>query len=530
MTAISRRSFNLGLGALAGLMTLEAFDAGVARAQGGGTLDVLAPYEPPLLTHIERSGNEAISTKFLEGLLEIDLDGQFQPSLAEAWDVSADGLRYSFRLRPGVKWHDGGDLTSADVAFSILTLKETHPRRRSTFANVTGVETPDPLTAVIVLSQPAPFLLGALSAHGTPIIPRHIYEGTNIGENPANLAPIGTGPFRFVEWERGSHIIVERNPDYWDKTKPHVDQIVLHFIPDSGSRAAAFETGTVLIGTTTPVPFSEIDRLKQLPGLATEARGDSGAGNHNQIFFNLNNKEVGDLRVRQAIAHAIDAATLLQTVWYGYGALAPSAIGPKQPAFHNPNLKPFAFDPARAEALLDEAGYPRGANGKRFVLRVVHNPYSPVLRTSAEFVTAALQAVGIDARLTSTDMAAYIKTVYTDRAFDIDVQNAGNGYDPTDGVQRCYWSKNIKPGLAWSNQSHYSNPEVDTLLEAGAIETDPEKRRDLYFRFQEIIYRDLPAIGLVAFDSVTLFNTRVADHTVNHQGASGSLAAARLVS
>lgn len=225
--------------------------AGLAHAddpapQRGGTLNFLVDPEPPVLLAIAHTAGPTtkVTAKTNEGLLAYDFDLNPKPQLATSWEVSADGLTYTFHLRDGVKWHDGVPFTSADVQRSILLLKQYHPRGRNTFANVDRVETPDDLTAVIVLTKPAPYLLTAFAAQESPIVPAHIFPAdTDPATNPAVNAPIGTGPFVFKEWVRGSHIVYERNPDYWDTGKPYIDQLVVRFIPDPGARAAALETG-----------------------------------------------------------------------------------------------------------------------------------------------------------------------------------------------------------------------------------------------------------------------------------------------
>jgi peptide/nickel transport system substrate-binding protein len=209
-------------------------------------------------------GNAEIGPKIVEGLLTYDYDLKPKPLLATACSQSKDGLQYTFALRKGVKWHDGKDFTSADVAFSILTLKQVHPRGRGTFANVVDVKTPDPHTAVIVLSKPSPFLLTALAATESPIVPKHLYEGTDIASSKYNSAPVGTGPFVFKEWVQGSHIILERNPDYWDKPKPYLDRVVVRFVLDAAARAAALESGAAdLANGTGGIPLSDVERFRQ---------------------------------------------------------------------------------------------------------------------------------------------------------------------------------------------------------------------------------------------------------------------------
>jgi peptide/nickel transport system substrate-binding protein len=201
---------------------------------------------------------------------------------------------------------------------------------------------------------------------------------------------------------------------------------------------------------------------------------------------------------------------------------APSAIVPAMKQFYDPSIKPFAFDPSQAEKLLDEAGYPRGADGTRFSVRFTANPFMSQIIDSANFVRSALANVGIRADIALYDHPTYIKKLYTEGAFDLDIQCLANGYDPTDGIQRAYHSRNIKKGLAWSNHANYSNPDVDRIFDEAAYEANPEKRRALYVELQQILYRDLPAVNLVAFQPLTISRSAFRDHVIDQQSASTS--------
>jgi peptide/nickel transport system substrate-binding protein len=518
---LNRRQFGL-LSATA--LALIALPARLAFAQPSGTV-TQASLEPAVLTGIERNGPETIATKILEGLIDFDADLNPIPALATSWEASADGLTHTFKLREGVKWHDGKDFTSADVAYSLLTLKEVHPRRRATFANLTSVDTPDPLTAVLVFAKPVPFLYGALGANGAPIFPRHLYEGVELATNPVQSAPVGTGPYVFKEWARGSHVLVERNPNYWNPEQPLLERVVLRFIPDVSAKVAALETGELDFDRST-IPFSEVDRLKTVSNLAVTDTLKSQGGGHHQFFFNLDVPVLQDIRVRQAIAHSLDVDELIRTVYRGYAKPAPSVIGPNQPEFHNPDIKPYAFDIAKANALLDEAGLEPGADGIRFSVRILHNAWTDLTGKSAEFLRSALQPLGIRGEVVNYDYATYVTKVYTDRDFDIEVETLANGYDPTDGVQRGYWSKAFKPGVPWSNAAHYTNARVDEIFETASAENDPEKRKALYFELQQIVYDELPSVGLVAPNDFAVHSKRLADALINQ---SGNLAAAHLV-
>ncbi|SFM35238.1 ABC transporter substrate-binding protein [Methylobacterium pseudosasicola] len=491
----------------------------------GGTLRLVLATESANLVPIDNTFGTTgvIGPKVNEGLLTYDAAFRPVPQLASAWSEAEDGLSITFQLRPAVKWHDGRDFTAADVAFSILTLKAVHPRGRATFANVQDVETPNPHTAILRLSRPAPYLLRAFAASESPIVPKHLYEGRDIGSNPANAAPIGTGPFVFKEWVKGSHVILDRNPDYWDAPKPYLDRIIVRFIPDANARAAALAAGEIDLGGDTPVPRSDIASLSAHPALEITSDGYAYLGNHSQLVLNLDNPILAKRAVRQAIAHAIDLRAVLNVAWYGQGVIAPSPISPALKEFHNPAVKAYPFDPKRAASLLDEAGHPI-RNGRRFGVRILHNPFSEGNGRVAAYLRQALAPLGIEATVQNLDFAGFVKAVYTDRAFDFDVDNLSNTFDPTLGVQRVYWSKNFKPGLGFSNGSHYANAEVDALLEQAAVENDPAKRRAAFFRFQEIAQEDLPVINLIAYDAYTVARKHVRNHTVTIDGVRSNFA------
>ncbi len=519
----SRRAL-LGAGAALGLVWPGPLQA--ATPKRGGTLTLLIAAEPPTLTSVAHTAYNTVivSAKVTEGLLTYDFDLNPKPQLATDWAVSEDGLTYRFALRRGVKWHDGRDFTSADVAFSLRALKEYHPRGRSTFGNLADVQTPDDHTVVLVLSKPAPYLLTAFAAAESPIVPRHIYEGGRVDQNPANNAPIGTGPYVFKEWVRGSHVVYERNPNYWDQPKPHLDRLVIRFIADPAARSAAIEAGDVQLAPSTPVPLSDLERLSALPHLATEARGYQYTNNISRVEFNLDRPFFQDVRVRRAFAHVIDRNAIRDVVNYGYGKPIPGPISAELTKFFEPGLKTYAVDRAAAERLLDEAGYPRGANGIRIRLTHDYVPSGDGYRRGAEYIKQALGRIGIDVTVRSQDFATYTKRVYTDRDFDFTYNGMSNLFDPTVGVQRLYWSKNFKPGVPFSNGSHYANPEVDRLLEAAAVEVDPRKRQELFVAFQRILVEDLPDIGIVTAPELTIYDRRVGGHTVGADGVSGNLA------
>lgn len=277
---LSRRHFLELLAAGAGVGMLPSAWAAQAAAGGparGGTLVANVTPEPSagLVGGINISAPVLpISASIFDGLVTYDREFKPQPQLAESWEQSADGKQIVFHLRRNVKWHDGTPFTSADVQYSILNVvKKTHPRGASTFAKVIAVDAPDAHTVVLRLSGPSPVIWAALFGTETQIVPKHLYEGSNPLTNPWNLKPVGTGAFVFKEWVRGSHILLERNPDYWDSGKPYLDRIIFKNIPDAGSRAAALENGEILLGANNPVPESDVARLQANPRLEVNTEG-----------------------------------------------------------------------------------------------------------------------------------------------------------------------------------------------------------------------------------------------------------------
>ncbi|SHE33714.1 peptide/nickel transport system substrate-binding protein [Lampropedia hyalina DSM 16112] len=491
----------------ASLITLSMASPVHAQPAQGGILNWALPVEPPSLVPINTPAGGVIDVgpKIVEGLLTFNDQLDPKPLLATAWEVAPDGLRYTFKLRKGVKWHDGADFTSADVAWSIQANKQHHSRGRATFAQVREIQTPDPHTIVLLLDKPAPYLLTALAASETPIVARHLYEGKDIASNPHNRAPVGTGPFIFKEWVKGSHLILERNPNYWDQPRPYLDKIVVRFITDPSAVAAALEAGSIDIAGNA-IANGDIDRLGKLPHLNVDVRGWPWQGHHNQILFNFDTPALKNRDVRRAIAHVISVDQINKLAWYGKGVPSASAIGVAS-RYHDSSIAFHEIDPKKAEALLDQAGYPRGADGKRLTLRLLYNPYRPP--QIAEIIRQSLQRIGIDASIKSYDFATYTKTVYTDRDFDITVEGLSNVFDPTVGVQRGYWSKNFKIGLPFSNTGNYVNPEIDRLLEAAAVEPDEATRKDLFLQFQKTLWEDVAGIDLGKPPETVVSNVKV---------------------
>ncbi|RWR27691.1 ABC transporter substrate-binding protein [Sinirhodobacter populi] len=511
----------------AGLMMTQAMRA---HAAGGNTTFVASLFpEPSYLNTVVHNWfpNSILVANIYDGLLEYDDRHQPLPSLATAWEVTDGGKTIRFELRRGVTWHDGKPFTAHDVKVSLLEgWKKLHSRGRITFAAVEEVETPDDHTVILRLSNPSPVLFHALSAAESPVLPAHLFEGTDFKENPVSQNPVGTGAFRFVKWDKVTLIELERNTDFWGEGLPHIDRLIYRFIPDEATRAAALETEEIHYAIYDPVAYSDLDRIKEIPFLQIETRGYDWQSQVRLIEFNLRNPILADLRVRQAIAHAIDKQGLIDTVVNGYAIPAVSPV-PSPSPYHSTDVQHYDLDRAKAEALLDEAGHPRGADGVRFKLRIDREAFSVPILVS-EYIRQSLKPVGIEIDIVSRDNASFLKAVYTDFDFDINNINISTYLEPQIGLPRLYWSKAAKQGVSYVNASGYVNAELDKVIEDLQFELDVEKRKALFTRFQQIAQTDLPILPLFEVQHFSLINKKVSGVPVVPEGFNASLKSVRI--
>ncbi len=286
----------------------------------GGTLVQITQPEPPSLGSYISTANPVgqVASKIYDGLLEYDFDLKPLPSLAESWTVSEDGKTVTFRLRSGVKFHDGQPMTSADVQFTFMeVLKKVHPRGINTFAEVTAIDTPDAQTVVFRLNRPAPYMMAALSGYESPILPKHVFSQGDIRTHQNANRPIGTGPFKFVEWRRGEFVRLDRNADYWKPGLPYLDRIVVRFIGDTGTRAAALERGEAHIAGFGAVPYNDVKKLEALPNIQIVTRGYEMLSPVVELMFNTRRAPFDNEKVRQAISYAIERKFVIDNIWFG---------------------------------------------------------------------------------------------------------------------------------------------------------------------------------------------------------------------
>lgn len=492
---------------------------------GGGRLVVAADSEPRNLNPaiVASNGVFFVASKVIEPLAEASFDGEggLSPRLAVAWEGSDDGLSATFRLREGVRWHDGRPFTAADVAFSALKVwKPLQNLGRLVFANLEAVDTPDDLTAIFRFSKPTPFQLirNALPVVSS-VVAKHVFENeADIAASPWNNRLVGTGPFRFVEHRPGEYYLLERNPDYWGEGQPKLDQIVFRVLPDRAAAAGALEAGEIHLAAFSQVPLTDLDRIAKVPGLTVHTRGYEGLTYQLGVEINHRRKELADLAVRRAIAHAIDRDFVVRTVFLGHAEASTGLVPKNAPEFYEPDVATYPFDVDKANALLDAAGHARGADGTRFALRLLPAPYFTETRQFGDYLRQALAAVGIDATIVNNDPAAHQKAVYTDHDFDLAVVPSVFRGDPA--ISTTILVRSGTPaGTPFSNQGGYENAALDALIDEAAETVDTTARTELYREFQRLAAQDLPLISVAEWGFTTVASDRVKNVSNNPRWA-----------
>jgi peptide/nickel transport system substrate-binding protein len=521
----------LGAGLLCGTALVLALATGMPTfaqtPQRGGTLTVAADTEPRNLNPAIVASNAVfyITSKVIEPLAEMDYKTGLRPVLATGWKGSDDGLSITFTLRKGVIWHDGAPFTSADVAFSAMKVwKPLQNLGRTIFADLKAVDTPDEYTAIFRFSKPTPLQLieNALPVVSS-VLPKHLYEGTDIANNPYNAAPIGTGPFIFAEHRPGEFYRLERNQKYWDQGLPYLDTIIQRVLPDAGAKAAALETGDIHLTAFSAVPLIEMARLDAIKGISVIRGGYEGITYHVTLEINHRRKELANPLVRQALNHAIDRNFIVDVVFLGFANASTGPIPSTATDFYSDDVAKYAYNPARAGALLDQAGYRRGSDGTRFSLRLRPAPWFQMTRDTGDYVRQALQAVGIDVKLVTADPGGHIKAVYTDHDFDIAIGSPVWRNDPAISTTILFQG-GLPAGVPFANQYGYDDPSMNSLIAAAAAELNRAKRIALYQDFQRKATKDLPILNLVDFTFITVARDEVKNVSNNPRWATSSWA------
>lgn len=492
------------------MMATSAPALAQAEIQKGGTLSVIIQPEPPILVlSLNQQGpTQTVAGKIYEGLLRYDHGLNPLPSLAESFSVSPDGMVYTFKLRQNVKWHDGTPFTAKDVVFSTTKmLPETHPRARANFAHAASIEAPDDYTVVFTLKEPFPAFIKAFEVSSAPMMPAHIYEGTDYKQNPKNATPIGTGPFKFGEWVKGSYIHLVKNPDYYQDGKPYLDDIYFRVIPDAASRALALETGEVDISQFNDVEPFDVARLQELPHLSMTTKGYEFVAPLSWLEINSRTAPLDDKRFRQALTFALDRQFIRDKIWFGLGRVATGPVNSVTTGYEG-DVPKYTYDLDKAKALLDEMGLKPNAAGVRAEISLMPMPYGETWSRLGEYIKQSWGKIGVKVTLESTDVAGWVQKV-SNWDYQVTTNFVYQYGDPSLGVSRTYVSSNIRKGVMFTNTMGYNNPRVDELFAGAAIENDPAKRQAMFSEMQQIVADELPVIWLLEMEFPTFVNKRV---------------------
>lgn len=446
-----------------------------------------------------------------------------QPSLAESWEVAEDGLTYTFKLRQGVKFHDGTDFNAEAVVFNFERWSDPASEYKfegdsfdyydSMFGSedsrvIKEVTAVDEHTVQFTLNQPqAPFLQNiAMSSFG-------IASPTAVKEKTTNFKsePVGTGPFVFKEWKRNDSITLEKNPDYWQEGLPKLNKVIVRSIPDNTARFNALQNGEIDI-----MEDLNADDLTVLESNANLQKIERPSFNVGYIGFNTKKKPFDDKKVRQALNHAVNKQAIVDAFFGGSAQVAKNPLPPTLWGY-NDEIQDYAYDPEKAKALLAEAGYPDGiSEALTFYAMPVSRPYMPDGRKVAEAIQADLEKIGVTVSIQSPEWATYLDDLKAGEKDDLYMLGwTGDNGDPDNFIYTLL-DKDTIPG---NNRSFYVNEELHTILVEAQKEVDQDKRAELYKQAQVIIKEDAPWIPLVHTTPLMAASSNLKGYTPSPTGS-----------
>jgi peptide/nickel transport system substrate-binding protein len=446
--------------------------------------------------------SERIGKLIFDSLVRRDEHFQLQPALAERWEIP-DPLTYVFHLRHDVRFHDGTPLTSRDVKYTFDSIMNGSviTAKTSTFKLVDRIDAPDHYTVIFHLKEPYATLLWNVSDGAVGIVPYG--SGKDF-----NQKLIGSGPFKFVSAVQDSQVVIARNDHYWGAA-PKLSKVRFAVVPDMTTRALELRKGSadILINA---VSADMTVALKNEPRLEVHV---SPGTIYAYLAFNLRDPILRDVRVRQALAYAIDRDAVIKYLWRDMAQPAASVL-PKQHWAFTDEVAHYPHDPARARQILDDAGYLPGKDGLRFHL-TMKTSTEETSRLMAAVFQQQLRDVGIALDIRSFEFATFYSDVVKGAFQLYSLRWIGGNEDP-DIFEHVFHSASFPPKRA--NRSYYVNARVDALIDQGRREIDQEKRKQLYAELQRITADELPYVNLWFFDNVVVFSKRVRNVNVSSSG------------
>jgi peptide/nickel transport system substrate-binding protein len=440
-----------------------AVAAGLGSAQAQGDITVAMQLEPPHLDPTSAAAgaiDSVVYANIFEGLTRFMGDGSIVPGLAESWEISDDGLVYTFKLQEGVTFHDGTTMDAEDVKFSLdrARAEDSVNAQKALFEGISDVTVVDPLTVQVTLAEPnGLFLFNMAWGDAVIVAPESIED--------IKTNPVGTGAFKFVNWVQGDRIDIEKNPEYWG-TPAKLDKATFKFISDPTAAFAAVMAEDVDVFTGFPAP-------ENLPQFEADPRFQVLVGStEGETILSTNNKQppFDNIKVREALAHAIDRQAIIDGAMFGYGTPIGTHFAPHHPAYVDLTGQ-SAHDPDKARALLAEAGFPDGFE------TTLHLPPPSYARRGGEIIAAQLAEVGITAEITNVEWAQWLETVFKGKNFGLTIVSHTEPMDIGIYARPDYYFQ-------------YDNPAFQELMATLNSTTDPEQRTKLLQQAQTIIADD----------------------------------------
>jgi peptide/nickel transport system substrate-binding protein len=447
------------------------------------------------------------SGKIYETLIERNNETlELEPLLAESWEISEDKMKYTFKIREGIKWQDGEPFTAEDVVFSYNTImnpKVDSPQLRSYYQEIKDVRAIDDLTVEFTYARP--YFLALEFCGGMPIVPKHIFDKGDFNTNPAGRAPVGTGPYRFVKWTTGREIVLDKNPDYWGE-KPKLDKIVFKIITDNTVAFQVLKRKELDVAGLTPIQWElqtdtpsfqeNFDKLSYF------------TPNYSYIGWNSKRPFFADKNVRTAMTHLVNRDLILDKILYNLGAIVTNPFYINSPEYDK-SIKPLDYNPAKAEELLKKAGWVdhdgdgiRDKDGVKFAFEFLIPGGSETGEKIATILKEELDNMGIQMDIRKTEWAVFTSRL-NERNFDAVTLAWSMGVE-SDPYQ--IWSST--QAESGSNFIGFKNDEADELIEEARTEFDRDKREELYRRFSEIIHEEQPYTFLFCRKSTVAVNKR----------------------
>ncbi|MDA8586037.1 ABC transporter substrate-binding protein [Rhodobacteraceae bacterium] len=419
--------------------------------------------EPPHLDPTSAAAgaiDQVVYSNVFEGLTRFGPDGAVNAGLAESWDISDDGKTYTFKLRSGVKFHDGTDLDATDVVFSLdrARAEDSTNAQKALFDGIESAEAVDPTTVKVTLKAPqGNFLFNMAWGDAVIVAPESI---ENIKTNP-----VGTGAFTFADWKQGDSITIARNPDYWGEA-PALDEATFKFISDPTAAFGAMMAGDVdaFYGYPAPENLAQFEADPRFNVLSGSTEGETILAMNNKL------EPFDDVRVRKAVSMAIDRQAIIDGAMFGYGTPIGTHFAP-----HNSDYVDLTantpFDPSAAKALLAEAGYP---DGFETTLKLPPPSYA---RRGGEIIAAQLREIGIETEISNLEWAQWLEQVFRGYDFGLTIVSHTEPMDIGIYARPEYYFQ-------------YDNPDMQALIKNLDVENDPGVRASILQKAQETISND----------------------------------------